>query len=211
MDDVYTIFADQGADFGRRSDPLDGDSKKVFPIGFDFHPVTKSVRLEDGTRVRQSPNYQGVPVDPEWLPKKIKIGGGKSTPADAMFHNRFFVSGRFRDVVEQLEPGVHQFIPVELVWKDGSHAASYFWFYPCSRIDCIDREHTTHEFDEKSGLWMNKPGGSYVVALKRVHGRHVWIDPRLNTFNMPFVSEAFRQAMSDASVHGLGYNRLKTV
>ncbi|TJV04208.1 MAG: DUF1629 domain-containing protein, partial [Mesorhizobium sp.] len=84
-----------------------------------------------------------------------KGGRGKIMPADLMMHNSFFVSGKFREVVEKLEPGLHQFVPVELLWKDGSHAASYFWFYPCNRIDGMDREQTTHEFREKSGLWMN--------------------------------------------------------
>ena len=55
-------------------------------------------------------------------------------------HDIFLVSDRFRQVVEKLEPGVHLFAPVELVWEDGSHAASFFWFYPCSRVDGIDRE-----------------------------------------------------------------------
>ena len=207
---VYTIFADPGADFGRRSDPVDGDRRKVFPVGFEFHPVTNSVRLEDGTRVRKSSTYQGVPIDPTNMPTKIKVGGGKSPPADLIMHNGFFVSGKFRLVVEELEPRLHQFIPVELVWKDGSHAASYFWFYPCNRIDCMDREHTTHELTEKAGLWMNRPGGSYVVNLERVRGHDVWIDPRMAGFDLPFVSETFKQAMSEAGVRGIGYNAMKT-
>ncbi|WP_353682751.1 DUF1629 domain-containing protein [Mesorhizobium sp.] len=133
-----------------------------------------------------------------------KGGRGKIMPADLMMHNSFFVSGKFREVVEKLEPGLHQFVPVELLWKDGSHAASYFWFYPCNRIDGMDREQTTHEFREKSGLWMNRPGGSYVVNLQRVGGRNVWIDPRMSGFDLPFVSETFKLAMSEAGVRGIG-------
>ncbi|RWO81344.1 MAG: hypothetical protein EOS18_11295 [Mesorhizobium sp.] len=75
----------------------------------------------------KSATYQGVPIDPTHLPTK-KVGGGKIMPADLMMHNSFFVSGKFREVVEKLEPGLHQFVPVELLWKDGSHAASYFCF-----------------------------------------------------------------------------------
>ncbi|MCR5856442.1 DUF1629 domain-containing protein [Mesorhizobium sp. J428] len=207
---VFTIFADEGADFGRRAYLLDGDFRKVFPVGFEFHPVTNSVRLEDGTWVDKSSVYQGLPVDTANLPTKIKIGGGKKMPADLMQHSYFFVSDKLRQVIEGLEPDVHQFAPVELVWKDGKHAASYFWFYPCTRIDCMDREHTTHEFREKSGLWMNRPGGSCVVSLERVTGRHVWIDPRLSG-RYPFVSEAFRQATTDAGIRGIGYNTMKAV
>ena len=161
---VYTFYADPGADYGRRADPIDGDRNKVWPVGFDFHPVTHAARLEDGTSVKKSSIYQGVPVDATHLPKKVRVGGGKAPPVDVITHNGFIVSDKFRQVLDQLEPG-HQFAPTELVWKDGSHAASYFWFYPCNRIDCLDREHTTHELRGKSGLWMQKPGGHSVHSL----------------------------------------------
>jgi hypothetical protein len=139
------------------------------------------------------------------------MGGKKRQLTDLQrAHDIFLVSDRFRQVVETLEPGVHLFVPVELVWEDGSHAASFFWFYPCSRVDGIDRERTTHEFHQEAGLWMPKAGGEFVVDLARAGGHHIWIDPRMNTFNLPFVSSAFKQAMTEAGVTGIGYHELPT-
>ncbi len=130
------------------------------------------------------------------MPKKVEWGGAKRQLTDVQrAHNIFLVSEAFRNVVEQLEPNVHQIVPVELVWSDGSHAASFYWFYPCNRIDSMDRHHTTHELSEGSGLWMAKSGNRFVVSLKQVAGRHIWIDPRMNSFDLPFVSEVFKQAM----------------
>jgi hypothetical protein len=40
------------------------------------------------------------------------------------------VNQKFRDVIEGLEPGKQQFEPIEVVWKDGSHAGDYYWFFP---------------------------------------------------------------------------------
>lgn len=174
--------------------------------------MTNSTRLPDGTWVKKNEFYQGVRVDSTHLPTKVIWKGRKRHLTDLQrAHNLFLVSDRFRQVLEGLEPGIHLFKPVELVWEDGSHAASYFWFYPCARVDGIDREHTTHELREKAGLWMNRPGGQYVVNLAQVTGHNIWIDPRMNSFDLPFVSEAFKQAMADAGVSGIGYHELPTI
>lgn len=127
-----------------------------------------------------------------------------------MAHSIFLVSEGFRNVVEELEPGVHQFSPVELLWEDGSHAASFHWFYPCARVDGMDRVQTTHELDDKAQLWVPKPGGKYVVSLEQVAGHHIWFDPRLAAFNLPFVSDTFKRAMAEAGVTGIGYHELAT-
>ncbi|CAN7688464.1 imm11 family protein [Mesorhizobium sp. LjRoot246] len=208
---VYTIFDDTGEDYSPGFALLDGDMKKVLPIGFEFHPVTNRAKLSDGTSVKKKEFYQGVRVDPTHLPTKVIMKGRKRELTDLQrAHNIFLVSDSFRQVVEGLEPGIHLFKPVELVWEDGSHAASYFWFYPCVRLDGMDRKHTTHELTDV-GLWINKPGGQYVVNLEQVAGHHVWIDPRMNSFDLPFVSGAFKRAMADAGVRGIGYHELPTI
>jgi len=77
---VYTIYDDRTADeesgnYGYVNETLDGDFSTAFPVGIEFNRVTKSTRLEDGTRVDQSAAYQGVPVDMSGLPKRIRWGG----------------------------------------------------------------------------------------------------------------------------------------
>lgn len=182
---------------------VDGDMRKVFPAGFEFHPVTNSARQADGTRIHKTSLYQGVPVHPEHLPTRIERGGAKPLRIDiAVMHNLLFVSEKFRQVVEGLEPGKHQFTPVEIVFGGGVRSAQFHWFHPCARIDGIDRERTTHHLSDV-GLWQHVPGGEYVINLGQVSGSHVWIDPRLNTHGHPFVSEAFKQAMDEAGVDNL--------
>ena len=208
---VYTIYNDTGEEYIAGFKFLDGDMKQVLPVGFEFHPVTGGARLADGTRVKKKEFYQGVRVDPTHLPTKVMWKGKKRQLTDIQqAHDIFLVSDSLRHVVEELEPGTHLFAPVELVWEDGSHAASFFWFYPCVRIDGMDREHTTHELDEKAGLWVFKPGKKYVIGLKQVAGHHVWIDPRLTSGSV-FVSGVVKQAMADAGVRGIGYNEFPTV
>lgn len=208
---VYTIFDDTGEEYESGFGLLDGDMKKVLPVGFQFHPVTNGARLPDGTRVKKNEFYQGVRVDLAHLPTKVLVKGKKRELTDLQrTNNIFMVSDNLRRVVDQLEPDVHQFKPVELVWEDGSHAGSFFWFYPGNSIDSIDREKTTHAFDESAGLWVSKPGGQYVVNLAKLSGNNIWIDPRTH-FGSVFVSESFKQAMADAGVKGIGYNNFPTV
>ncbi|MBA4613950.1 DUF1629 domain-containing protein, partial [Stappia taiwanensis] len=107
-------------------------------------------------------------------------GGGKRELADLLkTASHFLVSGKMRDAIEVLEPGVHQFQLVELIWSDGSHAADYFWFNICNRVDGMDREKTTHPFNDRIGRWSFVEGRKYVVSLKQTAGFHAWIDSRL--------------------------------
>ncbi|RWO04169.1 MAG: DUF1629 domain-containing protein [Mesorhizobium sp.] len=208
---VYTIYNDTGEEYIAGFKFLDGDMNKVLPVGFEFHPVTGGARLADGTRVKKNEFYQGVRIDPTHLPTKVLWRGGKRQLTDLQrAHDIFLVGDALRRVIEELEPDVHQFAPVELVWEDGSHAASYFWFYPSVRVDGMDRDHTTNELSEKTGLWIHKQGGKFAVNLEQVAGHHIWNDPRTH-FGSVFVSEMFKQAMANAGVRGIGYHELLTV
>ncbi|MCP4073957.1 MAG: hypothetical protein GY742_19855 [Hyphomicrobiales bacterium] len=115
-----------------------------------------------------------------------------------------------RDVIEQLEPGLHQFQPVEIIWKkDGSHAADFFWFNPCNRTDGIDRTHSTAGYNEKIGKWKYE-GGEFVVSLAQTAGCHIWIDPR-TSFNLVWVSEVFKQTIENVGITGVGFSEYKVV
>jgi hypothetical protein len=212
MSSAYSIFNDTSEEGFSGFQFLDGDMKKVAPVGFDFHPVTHRVKLPDGTSVRRNEFYQGVPVDATHLPTKVVWKDKKRRLSDfRRAHNIFIVSELFRSTLEELEPGVHQFKPVKLVWADGQPAGDFFWFYPCNRIDGMDRALTSLEFREDTGRWKTKPGGKYVVNLAQIGDRHIWIDPRMAAFDLPFVSKAFKRAMTDAGVKGIGYSELAAI
>jgi hypothetical protein len=206
---VYTIYVDASDEHNYSAKPMDGDFKQVYPVGIDFHPVAKAARMDDGTLVYQAFRNQGMKVDATHLPTKVKIGGPKRSLTDFLLSNSVLLaSPDFMAVVEGLEPNQHQFVPVQLVWEDGSHAADFFWFYPGARIDGMDRENTTHEFNEQSGLWQNTSNGKFEVNLDQVGNHVLWIDPRLAAFDLPFVSETFREAASKANLRGIGYHEL---
>jgi hypothetical protein len=214
---VYTIYVDASEEHNYGAKPMDGDFKQVYPVGYEFDPNSNDpaaagnmIRLPDRTYVVKKFSYQGLPVHLEYLPSKVQLDGPKRSLTDLLMSNNvLLVSDRFRSVVEDLEPDRHQFAPVKLVWNDGSPAADFFWFYPCARIDGMDRAATTHELHRERN-WKHTPGGTYVVNLSSVGDNNIWIDPRLLAFDFPFVSDKFKRSMSKSGVDGIGYREILT-
>lgn len=208
---VYTIYDDLGDSQRCVKELLDGDFKKVVPTGYEFHPVTQAARLDDGTRIKNTWSYQGIPLDLSHLPTTIRWKGEKHDLKDLQkTHNWFFVSAKLRELIEVLEPKTHQFSPLEIVWDDDSHAAAYYWFNPCNRIDSMDKSRTTHEFNERTGKWQFVEGKKYVANLSQISDHQIWLDPR-TTFGSVWVSKKFKQAIDAASINGIGFSQFEAV
>jgi hypothetical protein len=207
---VYQIYNDTGEEGISGSDMLDGDIGKVQPEGYEFAAPTYSVILSDGTIIRKGSITVGLRIDPTFLPTKIRWGGRKRELTDLQYaRGSMLVRDNFRQVVESLEPGLHQFEPVDIIWKDGASAGQFFWFYPCARLDGMDRELTTHTL-HRERVWDEVSGGKYVICLKQVSGHHVWFDKRA-MWHFPFVSDEFKEAMTHAGVNGIGYYEREAV
>ncbi len=212
MQKVYTIYWKQPEEYTSDLRVLDGDFKQVYPTGFEFNPVTNSVRIDDSPRLRKQWGYQGLPVDMTHAPTMVQYKGRSEEMADLMMTSDWFLaSERFRGVIEDLEPGKHQFQPVELVDKSSNHLADYFWFVPCARVDGMDRDHTTHDFREGSGFWMHSPKGKFVVSLRQTADHHLWIDPRMGVFRLPFISPELKNALERAGLEGVGFHEIEAL
>lgn len=129
------------------------------------------------------------------------------------------VSQTIKDCVGQVAPVKHQFLPFEFVWKNnGSHAADYFWFYACVRIDVMGPDYSNFQLMEGGYFWdtgsPTKDGqkGRFVVNLERVGDNHVRMDPRVgNSFNFPYISGALKRALDAAETRGIGYHAAPSV
>lgn len=171
--------------------------------------------LKESASVRQ----QGYWVKPESMPKQYLWANGNQPLPDVM--PGFVVSPRFRDLVEQFEPGVHQFVPVAIYkQKKAEPVATYYWFIVGQRLDSVDREHTTYAWvgsksDPEDGHWtrhiinfetmdMNDiPGAKLVFSNSKVEGRHIWHDPHLLTFANGLCSDAFAHAVVSSQITGV--------
>lgn len=198
---VYFLSQQDNELYSYDVEPLDGDWQSVQPI---------DMSKDGGVRIKASCYYQGRRIDGELLPSSFKLSGPKRDLVEVQKHfGAFWVPQNFKEIVEKLEPGVHQFFPIELVWSDGGHAAHRYWFNICNRLDSVDRERTTVEF---RNTWYLKGDKSKMLVFNRsqIGSCHVWID-KFIAGNKPFVSEAFKKEMEMAGVTGLHFRRLPEV
>ncbi len=172
----------------------DGDVSRISPA--DLSP-------DGGMRVRPGAAYTGRPVRPDNIPTIVELSGPIRQIPDVYRAFGLLVSEKFKAAVERLEPGVHQFFPLELRWEDGSHAAERYWFVPGSRIDSVDRNETTFEF---RGLWdiLGGPDKELVFNRSRIGSRHVWIDMFIHAPH-PVISDAMKAEFDRAGISGADY------
>ncbi|WP_333816258.1 imm11 family protein [Tabrizicola sp.] len=185
-------------------DLVDGDMKKVEnedrSIDIGINPPELSQVMRFGRRVKT-----------EFLPTRIRPLTNQSRMPDfAIVRLAQICSAKFRDVVEALEPGVHQFVPVEVVRKNGDHLADMFWFVPCNRLDTLQLDLLRPPLTERgfyTGL-ANEP--RTVFSRSKIGNHHVWIDKRM-VRGFIWVSDKFHDAAVEAGLIGLNLVAKETV
>ena len=85
----------------------------------------------------------GRRVKTDHVPKQMKAQSKGPIPDYGKCYSLTFVSDRFKAVVEQIEPGVHQFIPFQIIGTHKSVLAETWFMVVCNRLDGMDRDHTT--------------------------------------------------------------------
>lgn len=173
---------------------LDGDVSKI-----QAADLTRDV----GVRIRPGYAYCGRPYEPEHIPSKIELEGPKRKIPDIYSGYGLFVDEKFKSIAGRFEPDVHQFFPVEFVWKDGSHAASRYWFVPCNRLDTVDREKTTFEF---RNLWFLDGSKDKELVFNRaqIGAHHIWID-KFIVMPSPLISETLKAELDAVGLTGAHY------
>ena len=199
----------------------------VWGMGFDDRlPTTVGVRWLDGnydeiayvdtTMDREGDNpffdtgrlNSGRRVHTEHLPTRLRWSGPKKRVPDVIWGAAFFVNDAFKDTVERFEPGVHQFEPVQFEFKDGTPFSQRMWFlHACNRLDTVSRKHSTAE---KSRIFWKPETGTMVFSLDRIGGHHLWVDKHVYAAGAMFVSNALHDALIEADIKGLSFERLDT-
>jgi len=151
----------------------------------------------------------GYRVVGDKAPKKLLWEGGDKPLPEVILRNSLAVSSRFRDLVDEFEPGLHQFFPVDVYkTRDGEVSATYYWINVCNRIESVDPDRTTYirkkDYTGK-GFWSRSgvEDAKLVFSISRVGGRHLWMDPDLPSQRHFYASNAFAGAAASANFLGL--------
>lgn len=187
-----------------------GDWSEVYPADIDFSEFRDFGVLPDGTIASKEFAQQGLPIRGEYLPKELKWGHGelKEGVHDFLQTNSCFIaSEKFRNTVEALEPGIHQFVEVKITWKNGEAKQRYYWLFPCNRIDSIHDQLCTYDFKERNGIrrWQWKPDTKLVFDLQKIGNTHMWLDRGYHNTDGINISETLKNALEDAKITGVNY------
>lgn len=127
------------------------------------------------------------------------------------------MSRRARDLIEQAEPGTHQFLPVAYFDIDGKLLENRYFLFVGNRIDSVDRNETTLVL-ANGFMWIT---AANLVRMKRplppgadpgkptklvfnkgqIAGKHLWQDKHLSAG--PYLSDALASLLRAAGMTGL--------
>lgn len=150
----------------------------------------------------------GRALKPEYVPTKFLWGGPKNRKLPDVIYGRgvVLVSSRVKDIMERFEPGVHQYFPVDIIYKSSKELAEKMFFLNiCTRLDSIDRKLTTATLS-KGGMWKPETG-YWVFDLAAIGSHHFWHDKHI--FLGWMVSDALKQAFEEGGIKGFAYNLRK--
>ena len=86
-------------------------------------------------------------------------------------YGRFMVTKVLKDILEELEPGAHQFFPMAVYWK-GEKITDNFWLNLCTRLDEYHPE-LTYPRNERAFFKPVKGGSnSIVLSIEAIGGHH---------------------------------------
>ncbi|MDR1827727.1 MAG: sel1 repeat family protein [Methylobacteriaceae bacterium] len=161
----------------------------------------------------QPTSFTLPPVPPAVLPARVVLTEGTTLhDFSARIAGGLVVSERFKNTVESIEPGVHQFVPVPLFHKDGTpYAAPHYYFYVRSLIDAINPEYGGVRLQKNSGYkenpdayhWNVRGGSGRLAVYKNLtEGHAAWLDRRFQTSTTRFFSDALMRRMDAENMEG---------
>jgi hypothetical protein len=123
----------------------------------------------------------------------LAIGGGA-----------WIVSQRFKDLVESLEPGVHNFLATELVFSKGAPATEPYYFLQHRQdLDSIALDRSDHteidRYDGSKTFLLNIKNHSLVMDKSKTKGCHLWKEKKAK-YQRFFLSDQLLQKIKE-----LGY------
>lgn len=213
------------AGFGHiRLEPEDGDGSAVDRVVTAAENKEQS-RVENESRAKMwreegkidhhRVNWFGglrATIPEDALPKRLFLVSGTSIPEYIFAPGGYVVSDRFCRVVEEFDPGVHQFVPVDVLYPDGRvhPGGPRFFKFLRNAVNAIhedsgelevmkgSRSLAAHETPIRiRGLFNRMP---FDVEAKIVSHLGLWRDVRMPEY--VFASDAFLARLRQEGIDG---------
>ncbi|PRY80299.1 hypothetical protein CLV80_101150 [Yoonia maritima] len=165
---------------------------------------------DDGHRIVDGTGAVGRPLKPDHIPTKLSrepwsIDRVPLLDVETYLGGSLLVCETLKDLLEELEPDVHQFWPMEIYVK-GEMVALRYWFVACHRIRALSREHCYPPLSER-GWWDPSPLGQrendrIVFSSEAIGGRHAWVD---KAYSDRMFSDEFAERLMKLNLTGLQF------
>ena len=157
--------------------------------------------------------FSGRRAKSETVPKKIKWQSRQKI-GDFCGSYVCTISERLRLLIEEIEPEVHQFEPVEFVAKDGLHLENRWFWQICNRIDSVNREKT--KMILKDGLiWAadftlpKEERTPMIFDPNQIGGVKIWHDKHVGAGS--FCTNEVREKLDAAKMTGFHFRHFEMV
>ena len=154
------------------------------------------------------------------MPNQVRwIENKDNPPLDFGMYKQENISARARDLIEALEPGIHQFFPVQFVNRRGTFLEERYWLVVCNRLDGVNPGKSNVVmatagwiapdvaarlgYDLPDGVSTDRPT-RLVFNQSAIAGKHFWQDQYLS--NGPFMSNEATRAIVEAGLTGIEIN-----
>lgn len=184
-------------------------SGSSYPKAKQVNGEISELELEDtspdgGVGLNLARSFSGRRVIPSSVPKKIRWCSRRQLQDHEDVVKRT-VSDRLRILVEEIEPEIHQFIPVEFVDNIGAHLAYRYFWQVCNRIDSVHHEKTNWIL--KNGVVWFPPADEkphLVFDLSKVGDAKFWHDKHRT--EGPYIIDEVRNRLEDGGITGIKYH-----
>ena len=173
--------------------------------GWTGPPVLEDETSDGGVALRGSSTaFSGRRAKPETIPKVIRW---KSRQRVGDYAGVFIasVSDRLRALIEEIEPGVHQFEPVRFLAKDGSFLEERWFWQICNRIDSVNRQ-ATKMILRNGVIWAadftlpKDQRGPMVFDTQQIGDAKFWHDKHVGAGS--FCTDDVREILDKAKITG---------
>lgn len=119
----------------------------------------------------------------------------------------FYVSAKFKNICEAIEPNTHQFEPVTVKYQNNQETHNQYLFNICSRLDTVCPINSTAI--KKDDRYWDHETGSIVFSLEKIGDHHIWVDR--HRYRGIYTSDKFKTCMTDAGVTGLVFGERPSI